>query len=113
MTRTNELADRNSGRPATLIASVQRALRLMEAAARHDSGAPAKVLAREAGLRLGTAYHLIRTLTYEGYLYRLDDGSYVLTPQIGILEKGSRQQAALERARIALAALRDEAHAAS
>ncbi|MFC9122526.1 IclR family transcriptional regulator [Streptomyces sp. NPDC057067] len=54
----------------TLIGSVQRALRLMEAVGTHRDGAPAKQLAREAGLPLPTAYHLLRTLTHEGYLRR-------------------------------------------
>ncbi|MGW3655938.1 IclR family transcriptional regulator [Streptomyces sp. NPDC005151] len=54
----------------TLIGSVQRALRLLEAVGAHRDGAPAKQLAREAGLPLPTAYHLLRTLTHEGYLRR-------------------------------------------
>ncbi|MGW8950542.1 IclR family transcriptional regulator [Streptomyces sp. NPDC055709] len=56
--------------PPTLIGSVQRALRLLEAVASHTDGAPAKQLAREAGLPLPTAYHLLRTLVHEGYLRR-------------------------------------------
>lgn len=36
----------------------------------HRDGAPAKQLARETGLPLPTAYHLLRTLTHEGYLRR-------------------------------------------
>ncbi|MCQ0024701.1 helix-turn-helix domain-containing protein [Streptomyces somaliensis DSM 40738] len=54
----------------TLIGSVQRALRLLEAVGSHEGGAPAKQLARETGLPLATAYHLLRTLTHEGYLMR-------------------------------------------
>lgn len=54
----------------TLISSVQRALRLLEAVGAHADGAPAKQLAREAGLPLPTAYHLLRTLAHEGYLQR-------------------------------------------
>ncbi|MFF0022518.1 IclR family transcriptional regulator [Streptomyces sp. NPDC004082] len=54
----------------TLIGSVQRAMRLLEAVAARESGAPAKQLAREAGLALPTAYHLLRTLVHEGYLHR-------------------------------------------
>ncbi|MFF4080644.1 IclR family transcriptional regulator [Streptomyces sp. NPDC087218] len=54
----------------TLIGSVQRALRLLEAVGAHRDGAPAKQLARETGLPLPTAYHLLRTLTHEGYLRR-------------------------------------------
>ncbi len=45
-------------------------MRLLEAVAGHEYGAPAKQLAREVGLALPTAYHLLRTLTHEGYLRR-------------------------------------------
>ncbi|MFI5684588.1 IclR family transcriptional regulator [Streptomyces sp. NPDC051636] len=54
----------------TLIGSVQRAMRLLETVAGHEYGAPAKQLARETGLALPTAYHLLRTLVHEGYLRR-------------------------------------------
>lgn len=60
----------------TLIGSVQRALRLLEAVGAHTDGAPAKQLAREAGLPLPTTYHLLRTLTHEGYLRR-ENGVFV------------------------------------
>ncbi|MGZ3100193.1 IclR family transcriptional regulator [Streptomyces sp. H72] len=49
---------------------MQRAMRLMECVAGHAYGAPAKQLARETGLALPTAYHLLRTLVHEGYLRR-------------------------------------------
>ncbi|MGX1271086.1 IclR family transcriptional regulator [Streptomyces phaeoluteigriseus] len=62
---------------ATLIGSVQRAMRLLESVAGHDGGAPAKQLARETGLALPTAYHLLRTLVHEGYLRR-DKGMFYL-----------------------------------
>jgi len=102
-----------SRRPSTLIVSVQRALRLLEATSLHATGAPAKVLARDAGLPLGTAYHLLRTLTYEGYLRRLDDGAFVLGDRVdGLLAEG-RFQTALARARPALMALRDATAAAA
>ncbi|MFI1563677.1 IclR family transcriptional regulator [Streptomyces sp. NPDC020490] len=61
----------------TLIGSVQRALRLLERVAEHEQGAPAKQLARETGLALPTAYHLLRTLVHEGYLRR-DRGLFFL-----------------------------------
>ncbi|WP_240045091.1 helix-turn-helix domain-containing protein [Streptomyces alboflavus] len=50
--------------------TVQRAMRLLEAAASHEDGAPAKQLARAAEIPLPTAYHLLRVLTHEGYLHR-------------------------------------------
>ncbi|GGY29477.1 transcriptional regulator [Streptomyces djakartensis] len=63
--------------PATLIGSVQRAMRLLETVAGHENGAPAKQLARETGLALPTTYHLLRTLVHEGYLRR-DKGLFFL-----------------------------------
>lgn len=45
-------------------------MRLLEAVAERQHGAPAKQLARDAGLALPTAYHLLRTLVHEGYLRR-------------------------------------------
>ncbi|ROQ97050.1 IclR family transcriptional regulator [Streptomyces sp. 2132.2] len=80
----------NAGVP-TLIGSVQRALRLLEAAGSHREGAPAKQLAREAGLPLPTAYHLLRTLTHEGYLRR-ESGVFVLGAAAGRLAGGGLQQ---------------------
>ncbi len=80
----------NAGVP-TLIGSVQRALRLLEAAGSHSGGAPAKQLAREAGLPLPTAYHLLRTLTHEGYLRR-EGGVFVLGEAAGRLAAGGLQQ---------------------
>ncbi|MFI7385290.1 IclR family transcriptional regulator [Streptomyces sp. NPDC049813] len=69
-------ADPPPAAPQTLIGSVQRALRLLEAVAAHGEGAPAKQLAREAGVALPTAYHLLRTLAHEGYL-RKERGVFV------------------------------------
>ncbi|MFG3496048.1 IclR family transcriptional regulator [Streptomyces sp. NPDC047928] len=60
-----------------MIGSVQRALRLLEAVGSHTDGAPAKQLARETGLPLPTTYHLLRTLTHEGYLRR-ENGLFAL-----------------------------------
>ncbi|OAH11797.1 IclR family transcriptional regulator [Streptomyces jeddahensis] len=75
----------------TLIGSVQRAIRLLEAVAAHDHGAPAKQLARETGLALPTAYHLLRTLAHEGYLHR-EDGRFVLGDAIERLSSKGVQQ---------------------
>ncbi|MFE2164179.1 IclR family transcriptional regulator [Streptomyces sp. NPDC059447] len=74
-----------------MIGSVQRALRLLEAVGSHGEGAPAKQLAREAGLPLPTAYHLLRTLTHEGYLRR-ENGVFVLGDAAGRLAGGGLQQ---------------------
>jgi DNA-binding IclR family transcriptional regulator len=97
----------------TLITSVQRAFRLLEAVAAHGGGAPAKQLARETGLPLATTYHLLRTLVHDGYVRKLDDGGFVVGDQLGALHAGSRGQALLSRIRPTLAALRDELSAAA
>ncbi|SNT08488.1 transcriptional regulator, IclR family [Actinomadura meyerae] len=100
-------------RKPTLIASVQRALHLMEAVASHPGGAPAKQLAREARLPLATTYHLLRTLAHEGYATRLPDGVWVLGERVGTLHGQSRAQQLLARLRPSLTALRDDLGAAA
>ncbi|AJZ86322.1 MULTISPECIES: IclR family transcriptional regulator [Streptomyces] len=97
----------------TLITSVQRALRLMEAVGAHEGGVPAKRLARETRLPLATTYHLLRTLVHDGYLRRLDDGGFVIGDKLHTLESGSREQALLAGIRPTLTALRDELSAAA
>ncbi|MYW16641.1 helix-turn-helix domain-containing protein [Streptomyces sp. SID2955] len=92
----------------TLITSVQRALRLLEAVSAHENGAPAKQLARETGLPLATAYHLLRTLLHDGYVRKLGDGGFVLGDRVGTLHTAGGTQTLLSRVRPALAALRDE-----
>ncbi|MFE7649377.1 IclR family transcriptional regulator [Streptomyces phaeoluteigriseus] len=92
----------------TLITSVQRAFRLLEAVGAHENGAPAKQLARETGLPLATAYHLLRTLVHDGYVRKLQDGGFVMGDKIQTLRSTGRGQALLSRVRPALAALRDE-----
>ncbi|MEU9060082.1 IclR family transcriptional regulator C-terminal domain-containing protein [Streptomyces sp. NPDC048430] len=94
----------------TPIASVQYAFRLMEAVAAHDGGAPANELARQAGLPPDTALGLLRDLTRDGYLRRLDDGSFGL----GDMPHGdhfAHDVAGLVRP--ALASLRDDVSAAA
>lgn len=100
-------------RKPTLIASVQRALRLVEVVAAHPNGAPAKQLAREARLPLATTYHLLRTLAHEGYASRLSEGVWVLGDRFEMLRDQGKTQQLLTRVRPALNALRDQLGAAS
>jgi DNA-binding IclR family transcriptional regulator len=84
----------------------------MEAVASHPHGAPAKQLAREARLPLATTYHLLRTLTYEGYVSRMNGGVWVLGERLDALHGRGRSQHLLARIRPTLAGLRDEVGAA-
>jgi DNA-binding IclR family transcriptional regulator len=90
----------------TLIGSVQRALRLLEAAASHRGGAPAKQLARESRVALPTAYHLLRTLVHEGYVRR-ERGVYLLAEAAERLAGAAAQQNRRGRIHDALAHCRD------
>lgn len=96
----------------TLIGSVQRALHLLDAVCASDRPATAKSLARTLSLPLPTVYHLLRTLVYEGYLRKLDDG-YVLGSHAHRLRQGNPRQATVNRVRPVLETLRDELHAAA
>jgi DNA-binding IclR family transcriptional regulator len=69
-------------RPTDLIQSVSRALRVIEQVTRADRPVPVKVIARQCALNLSTTYHLVRTLSYEGYLVRCPDGNYAAGPQL-------------------------------
>ena len=67
-------------RPATaprprndLLESVQRALRVLEVVSAAEDGIPAKAVARRAGLKLSTTYHVLHTLVAEGYLVHFED----------------------------------------
>ncbi|MGW1745341.1 IclR family transcriptional regulator [Streptomyces sp. NPDC002092] len=91
---------------ATLIGSVQRAMRLLECVAGHEHGAPAKQLARETGLALPTAYHLLRTLVHEGYLRR-DKGLFFLGDAAVRLSSSGAQQKRRSTIVDALAGWRD------
>jgi DNA-binding IclR family transcriptional regulator len=58
----------------TLIASVRRALRLVDMVANAPRPLPAKKLAQASGLSVGTTYNIVRTLIHEGYLASEPDG---------------------------------------
>jgi DNA-binding IclR family transcriptional regulator len=62
--------------PADLIRSVSRALRVLESVGGTSRGLTVKQIARRCELTVATTYHLVRTLAYEGYVTRRDDGTY-------------------------------------
>jgi DNA-binding IclR family transcriptional regulator len=64
--------------PSDLIRSVSRALRVLEAVGRAPRGLTVKQIARRCELTVATTYHLVRTLAYEGYVIRREDGTYVV-----------------------------------
>ncbi|GAA3900692.1 IclR family transcriptional regulator C-terminal domain-containing protein [Microbacterium invictum] len=77
------------GHGETLIASVQRALRLVDIVANAPRPVTAKSLAHVAGLTLGTTYNLVRTLLREGYLTAEPDGLVLGSRFLGVPEQSS------------------------
>ncbi|TFD80055.1 IclR family transcriptional regulator [Cryobacterium fucosi] len=61
-------------RDQTLIASIQRAVHLIDVVANARRPVLVKALAQESGLSLGTTYNIVRTLIHEGYLRQEPDG---------------------------------------
>jgi DNA-binding IclR family transcriptional regulator len=74
--------DTSPPEPSDLIRSVSRALRILEEVARADRPLSVKVLARRCALNLSTTYHLVRTLSYEGYVLRQPGGVYTVGPEV-------------------------------
>ena len=68
--------------PSDLIRSVSRALRVLESVGRSPRGLTVKQIARRCELTVATTYHLVRTLAYEGYVIRREDGTYVVGLEI-------------------------------
>jgi IclR helix-turn-helix domain len=81
----------NDAEPTDLIRSVSRALRIIEEVSGSARPLPVKVIARRCQLHLSTAYHLVRTLCYEGYLVRLPGGGYVVGS--GLADRRARHAA--------------------
>ena len=71
----------NAPAPRDLVQSVRRAVQLMEIIG-SEPGLTVKQMARQLELNSTTAYHLIRTLVYEGYLIRDDLGNYRMGPAV-------------------------------
>jgi DNA-binding IclR family transcriptional regulator len=72
------MPDEDNTAPNDLVRSVSRALRILEEVGAATGPLTVKAVARRCRLNLSTTYHLVRTLTYEGYLVRAPDGRYRL-----------------------------------
>ena len=96
----------------TLIASVQRALHLLDVVGSSARPLTAKALARATGEKLPTTYHLLATLVHEGYLVRLD-GVYVLGDHVSALSGRLEPERLRERVRPILSGLHDTLRAAA
>lgn len=71
----------NAPVPKDIVQSVSRALKLMDIIG-SEPGLTVKQMARRLDVNPTTAYHLVRTLVYEGYLIRDDLGNYGMGPAV-------------------------------
>jgi len=94
-------------RTQTLIASVQRALSLVDVVAGAHRPLPVKAVARLSGLTLGTAYNIVRTLVHEGYL-ATGDGGVVLGSRFPGLSPSDDEGVFLARTRSTLRGVSEE-----
>jgi IclR helix-turn-helix domain len=90
------------GRPEDFVQSVGRAMRVLEVVARRPD-LPVKTIARLCALNISTTYHLLRTLSSEGYVRRRPDGTYALGDAVA--RRFHDLMASLERPRDAAAVL--------
>lgn len=67
-----------SSEPRDLIRSVSRGFQVLEAVGQSPRGLTVKQIARRCELTVTSTYHLVRTLAYEGYLNRREDGTYIV-----------------------------------
>lgn len=68
--------------PGDHLASVGRALEVLEAVAGAPDPLPAKAVAHDLGISLGTTYHVLNTLEHAGYVVRLTHGRFGLGPKV-------------------------------
>ena len=64
--------------PSDQIRTVARAVHLLEVVGQAPTGLPVKEIARRCGFTVGTTYHLVRTLTFDGFLLRWKPTTYTL-----------------------------------
>jgi IclR family acetate operon transcriptional repressor len=69
----------------TVLHTLERGLQMLEAVSAADGTATAKVLGRQLGIKIGTCYHVLRTLVSSGHVIRLPGGYYDVGPKAASL----------------------------
>jgi len=86
-------ADTEAGPAQHTLHTLERGVRLLEAIAAGDGTATAKVLGRQLDLKIGTCYHLLRTLVGSGHVVRLPGGRYDIGPRSAALGRHLQRRA--------------------
>ncbi|MCS6848986.1 MAG: IclR family transcriptional regulator [Anaerolineae bacterium] len=88
-TLAREMAEEDD-RPTGILLSLRRGLRVLEAIATSNGAATAKWLSQETGIKIGTCYHILRTLEDEGYVVRLPGSRFGLGSRVAFLHDNFR-----------------------
>jgi DNA-binding IclR family transcriptional regulator len=96
----------DASKSLTLIQSLQRGLRLVEAVVERGP-MTARGMSDAIGIGLPTTYHLLRTLVHEEYLQRLAGGLYAIGPQLRSAAEQERDAQRVRVLRQAMCGLRD------
>jgi DNA-binding IclR family transcriptional regulator len=73
-----------------VLLSLKRGLRILEAIANSNGSATAKALSQETRIKIGTCYHILRTLEDEGYIVRLPGSRFGLGSRVAFLHDNFR-----------------------
>ena len=85
--KTTEVRDKGT---TGVLLSLKRGLRILEAIAGSNGAATAKWLSKETHIKIGTCYHILRTLEDDGYVVRLPGSRYGLGSRIAFLHDSFR-----------------------
>jgi DNA-binding IclR family transcriptional regulator len=86
------IAGEAGAQPKDLLTSVSRALEVLETVASSPHPLPAKAVALELGISLGTSYHVLHTLEHAGYVVRLGHGRFGLGGKVPSLYRLFHEQ---------------------
>jgi IclR family transcriptional regulator, acetate operon repressor len=92
--RRDTVNSRQPGDGGPLIQSVSRALAILQSVALSPNGLTVTEIVQAVGLNRPTAYHLLRTLVHDGFLYRGGERRYRLGLRVGALAEAFERQLA-------------------
>ncbi len=82
---------------AAPVGVVMKVLKILEVLHNHPSGLQLKEIAKETAINKSTAYRFLAHLQTEGYLFRDDEGTYVIGPKLARMGSGANFEASLRK----------------
>src|SRR5258707_9827848 len=82
---------------AAPVGVVMKVLKILEVLHNHPSGLQLKEIVKETAINKSTAYRFLAHLQTEGYLFRDDEGTYVIGPKLARMGSGANFEASLRK----------------